>query len=112
MRKIMFLAIAALVFCSFDSARYLGDMNEFVARYSNGYLLDSDWEVIGYARNGYIMNERNEIMGTYHNVRVYDCLDSVIAVYGNGCVYSDRPLWDIYDRIDMSNYIRDQKGRQ
>ena len=111
MKKILLSAIAATIMCSCSSVRTVAGMDEFVARYSNGYILDSDWDVVGYARNGYIMTERNEVVGRYANGYVYDCLDSVIAVYGNGCVYSDRALWDIYDRIDMSNYIKAQKGR-
>lgn len=112
MKKIFYSILAVVALSSCSVVRPVSDMNEFVARYSNGYLLDSDWEVIGFARNGFLMNERNEVIGRYSNGYAYDCLDSVIAVYGNGCVYSDRPLWDIYDRIDMSNYIKDQKGSE
>ncbi len=112
MKKALFLAISVLLLGSCATVRRVSDMNELVARYSNGYILDSDWEVIGYARNGYIMSERNEKIGRYSHGYAYDCLDSVIAVYANGCIYSDRSLWDLYDRIDMSNYIKDQKGRE
>ncbi|MDE6458695.1 MAG: hypothetical protein K2L31_08895 [Muribaculum sp.] len=112
MKKMSFSAVTVLMMCSCVSQRQVSNMNEFVARYSNGYILDADWDVVGYARNGYISTERNEIVARYYNGRVYDCLDSVIAVYSNGCIYSDRPLWDIYDRIDMSNYIKDQKGKE
>lgn len=111
MRNLMLAAIAAALFSSCASVKTVEGMDTFIARYSNGYVLDPDWEVIGYARNGYIMNEKNEVEGRYANGRVYDNSDSLVAVYANGCIYSDRILWDLYDRLDMSDYIKSQHDR-
>ncbi len=106
MKKIIAILVMLPVFASCTTVRDIPDMKEFIARYYDGTLLDTDWDRIGYARNGVVMNEDYEVMGRYAGGYVYNTLDSVVAVYRDGCVYSDMSLWDLMYDIDRANYLK------
>lgn len=110
MKKLFFALFMAAVMWSCGTTRQAIAMDTLIGRYNNGYLLDTDWEVIGYARGGYLLDENYNVVGRYNNGYAYDCLDSLIAVYdGRGFIYSDRSLWELYDKMDLSAYIKEQR---
>ncbi len=57
-----------------------------MATYRNGYIMDSQGNVVGYYANGYIFDDERKVKGNYSNGYVYDGNKEVIATYANGYV--------------------------
>lgn len=62
----------------------IGCSYNFYQTYANGFIFNTQREMIGTYRNGYILVQHGEVIGNYRNGYILNLKDSVIGTYENG----------------------------